>query len=174
MRRVYLIAFLVCLSNFVFSQQVIPTNDSTIINNLNLIENIYFKYLNPEEKKEAIRLLNETKYLVIDISDNSVSNSQIQLNVLNEAGFQALYDNVKKELSDDTKNTIILSIGKNGKITSSQLARLISLYSFDVYKEKLIKLISNNIIDPVNIGEVLGYFDSSVTRNQLAEYFRTR
>lgn len=161
------------LNGFSQSSQKDPTN--RIIENLSKIESLYFKSLTAQERKEAVSLLNETRNLVVN---NPVPKERpgdlSAFNVLSEESFLSLYESVRKELSDDAKNTLILAIGENGKITCTHLARLIALYTFDAYRERLLKAIADNIIDPVNIGLVLKHFDSSITRDQLAVFFRNR
>jgi hypothetical protein len=155
-----------------FSQDNNSNTASRIIQNLDRIESLYIKYLNFQEQQEAVKLLNETRNLIMN--SPIISLSQNDLNILNEASFLSLLDSVKKEVSDRSKTILIKAIGKRGKITCTQLSQLIALYSFDSNREELLMSIADSIIDPVNIGIVLKYFDSSITREKLAEYFRGR
>jgi hypothetical protein len=146
---------------------------SKLLQNLNTIENLYLKYLNPSEQRDAVRLLNETRNIII--GDNVALNLKVDysgLNVLNDASYKKLLESLKKEGADFNKTKLIQAIGKNGKITCEQLDGLISTYSFDSYKIELLKAISGNIIDPVNIGVVLSHFDSVTSRDEMVKYFQ--
>jgi hypothetical protein len=169
MRVLFVTVFVIILTQASFSQNNASTTNR-IIQNLNRIESIYFKYLTFKEQQEAIKLLNDTRDLIMKNSP-SIQND---LNLLNDESFSSLFESVKKEMADNSKTKLISAIGKNGKITSDQLSKLIALYTFDNYREELLRSIADNIIDPVNIGIVLKYFDSAIIREKLAEYFRNR
>ena len=172
MKRLAFSMFFICFFYSIFASPI--QNDSTakIIKNLNTIESMYFKYLTKQEQKEAISLINEVRSIIagIDIPVNNASNP----NVLNEEGFLSLYTSVKNEIGDSNKTKIILSIGRNGRITCSQLEKIIALYSFDHYRSELLMAIADNILDPVNIGVVAKHYDSSIDRDEIIKYFQTK
>jgi hypothetical protein len=167
-RLIFIGIFLLCVGvvySYTLPYKADP--ESRIIQNLNYIENMYFKYLSPHERKEAIRIMNETKALIVGI----VSGTAHYHNVMSDEAFFILYNSVKDEITDSTKTKIIQKSLANGKITCSQLEKLVALYTFDNRREELIKVIADRIIDPVNIEVVLQHFDSSVKRDQLRDFF---
>jgi hypothetical protein len=165
--------FLFIQSGFCQDNQNDPT--SKIIQNISRIESLYFKNLSTLDRQEAVKLVNETRSLIMENQvSKEIKTAQKDINILSEEGFKSLLDSVKDENSDASRTKIILSIGKKGRITSAQVAQLVALYKYDPEREKLIKSISDNIIDPVNIGVALKYFDSSRSRENLAEYFRNK
>lgn len=144
--------------------------ESRIMQNLSYIENMYFKYLSPQERKEAVRIMNETRELIVGI----FAGPAYHYNVMGEEAFLALYNDVKEEISDSAKTKIIQKALGNGNITCSQLGKLVALYSFDLWREELLKSIADKIIDPVNIEIVLQHFDSSINRDQMRDFFSKR
>lgn len=141
--------------------------ESRIIQNLNYIENMYFKHLSPHERREAVKIMNETKELVVGLTSGPVYHHSI----MGEEAFIILYNNVKNEISDSAKTKLIQKSLGNGKITCSQLGKLVALYKFDNRREELIKSVADKILDPVNIEVVLQHFDSSIKREQLRDFF---
>ena len=141
--------------------------ESRIIHNLNYIENMYFKYLSPHERREAVKIMNETRELIVGV----IGGPSHYHNIMGDEAFFILYNNVKKEITDSAKTKLIQKSLANGKITCSQLEKLVALYTFDNRREELIKGIADKIIDPVNIEVVLQHFDSSVKRDQLRDFF---
>jgi len=157
-----------------FAQSTAPDPKSVIISNLDQIERLYVTSLTGADRNEAIRLMNETRSLIAGMPIEAFGiKSPLRGNLLNEDGFASLYAQVGAESSDKSKTTIIESIGKTGMITSAQVGKLISLYNFDTYKEELLRGIAYNIIDPVNIGEALKYFDSAISKDRMAEFFKS-
>jgi hypothetical protein len=175
MRKLVLLGLVLVLAQNGFSQSGPKDPTSRIIDNLGKIESLYFKNLTPQERQEAVRLLNETRSLVVgNPAPPDRSGGFSERNILGDESFQSLYDSVKNEPVEDSKSKLILAIGKNGKLTCAQLSQLVALYTFDSSRESLIRSLADNIFDPVNIGIVLKYFDSSITRDKLAEFFRNR
>jgi len=166
-RLIFVSLFLLCVGgaySYTFPFRDDP--ESRIMRNLNYIENMYFRYLNSHERKEAVRLLNETKELIV----RNIGGS-IYPNIMSEESFLILFNNVKNEITDASKTKVIQASLGNGKITCSQLERLIAVYKFDNRRVELIKSIADKIIDPVNIEVVLQHIDSSLRRNELRELF---
>jgi len=158
-----------------FGQEKLVDNSAKIISNLNRIETLYFKCLSQKEKEEATQLLNETRKLAVGNSvSTGDSDKRYRQNVLSEDGFQVLLDSVKKEKFEESKTDIVMTIGKNGRITCAQLENIISLYKFDLYREGLIRKIIDNVIDPVNIDPVLKHIDNSITRENLKIWVQNR
>lgn len=168
MRRLAFVSiFILCVG--VAYSYTFPFRDdpeSRIMQNLNYIESMYFKYLSPHERREAVRIMNETKGLIV----GSI-NSPIYHHIMSEEAFLVLYNNVKNEIADASRTKVIQTSLGNGKITCSQLERLIAVYKFDNRRVELIKSIADKIIDPVNIEVVLQHIDSSLRRNELREFF---
>ncbi len=175
MRYFFLTVFILFFSQLGFPQDYKNDPASKIIQNLSQIESLYFKNLNTRERQEALRLVNETRTLVVEnVISKEKESEQKDLNILSEEGFKSLMASVKNESSDRSKTKLIMSIGKNGKITSAQAAQFVALYKFDRDREDLLKSISDNIIDPVNIGLALKYIDSSSIRDKLVDYYRNK
>ena len=87
---------------------------------------------------------------------------------------QSLLSSIKSEGSDLSKTKIVLTIGKNGRITAAQLEKIVALYTFDNYREDLIRNIIDNVVDPVNMALVLRHFDNSITRDNLGKWLQSR
>lgn len=148
---------------------------ATAMSNLSRIENLYFKYLSAQERQEATRLINETRGIVVGLQssqDNPPRGND--LNILSDESLQSLLDSLKSENSDYSKNGMVLTIAKNGKITAAQLEKIVALYTFDKYREDLIHNIINSVVDPVNMPLVLRHFDSQVTRDNLGRWLQNR
>ncbi len=168
----YLFAFLlVVVSLCLFAETQAETNKKKIVSNLKRIEDTYFKYLSFQERREAIAILDETMKMIQSaefVTKPDDKNSEG--NVLSEEGLQNLLKDVMSTIDEDNKTTMILAIGKKGKITCSQLRKLIETYKFDSYKVKLIKAIYPHILDPVNITLITTTISSSLTRSELEKY----
>lgn len=172
MKKSLMIAFAISLCGVAFSEPTVGDTRAKILANLNAVESSYLKYLRGEELLNAVALLNETRGLIVGIvlpipETSSLGNS----NLLSEEAFVEMFMRVKNEPSDSIKISIIMSIGKSGKVTCSQVGRLIACFSFDHYKGELLRKIARNIIDPVNIGLMIKHINSSITRNEMVEYF---
>ena len=168
------VAFL--LTIFAVSAQNKPVDTTaTAMSNLNRIENLYFKYLSSQERQEATRLLNETRGILVGIQSSQDNPSkQNDLNILSDESLQSLLSSIKSEGSDLSKTKIVLTIGKNGRITAAQLEKIVALYTFDNYREDLIRNIIDNVVDPVNMALVLRHFDNSITRDNLGKWLQSR
>lgn len=142
--------------------------ESRIMQNLSYIENMYFKYLSPHERMEAIRIMNETRELIVGVFDGPVYH---HYSIMGDEAFFVLYNSVKNETTDSAKTKLIQKSLSNGKITCSQLEKLVALLTLDNWREELIKSIAGKIIDPVNIEVVLQHFDSSAKRDQMRDFF---
>jgi Ca2+-binding EF-hand superfamily protein len=91
-------------------------------------------------------------------------------NKLSDEGFQSLLKQVSGTLDGNEKTRIILTIGKEGKISSSQFKQLLDTYNFDNDKVECIKSVYKNVYDRVNINLVLSTVRNSILRSQLADY----
>jgi hypothetical protein len=159
----------------VFSEPSRQEPHVIIARDLNTIENMYLKYLNSSEQREAIGLLNEIRSLLYQIdSKEKETFPKVDPNILSNDSFISLLDNVNREKADFNKTPIIQAIGKKGKVTCAQLEKLVATYTFDSYKVEIIKWIADNIIDPVNIGIVLVHIDNSYTRKEISDFFQNR
>jgi len=161
---------------FAISAQNKPLdNTATAMSNLSRIENLYFKYLSAQERQEATRLLNETRGILVGMqSSQDNPPKRNELNILSDDSLQSLLSSIKSEGSDLSKTRIVLTIGKNGRITAAQLEKIIALYTFDNYREDLIRNIIDNVVDPVNMALVLRHFDNSITRDNLGKWLQNR
>jgi len=148
-----------------------------IVENLKQIEDLYISKLNFEERRKAIELLNDVLRKLYQLDDSQLNNcgdnNKFNHNsiVLNDEGFKDLYDQVKNELNEDHKTKLIQSIGKDGLILSSQLAKLIQTYNFESGKVKCIKAIYKNIYDKANIGMVLKHL---MVKDEIIEFINDK
>lgn len=167
-----IILFILCASyvagDFVHDNR--ESDETKAIQNLNQIENLYFKYLNKRERQEAIFLLNQTRRLIINGPHQSIPHATL----LDSKAYNIMLENVKIASSDIERNKIIQSIGGNRKISCEQLESFITCYTFNSYKEDIVKKMADKIIDPINIGVVIRHIESSITRDNLYDYFKDR
>ncbi|MBN1409493.1 MAG: DUF4476 domain-containing protein [Spirochaetales bacterium] len=166
MKKIIIVINLLLLCHLAFSEDTSQQAAlDRIINNLEMIENSYFKYLDFKERRTALKIIDEIIAMVRgdDIVIDTTS-------VLSDEAFDEMLKNIKNEANSNSKSSIILSIGKKGKIKCSQLKLLLETYSFDSEKVKLIKNIYPQIADPVNTVLVTATIDSSFTRDELNKW----
>lgn len=165
----YTILFFLLGLCFISAQNNFDDSITIINRNLDKIESLYLQYLSGDEKQEAVTLANEIREI---LNGNSYLTSlNNNYNILSEEGFVLLYQNVENEITDFRKTETLVEFLASGKIFCRHLEKLILLYSSDLTKEKMIQAISDNILDPVNIGIVLQHINSTIIRDNLIEYF---
>lgn len=161
-KYLYFICIFLLGLTFIAAQNDLDDSKTIIFRDLDKIESLYFKNLSSRDKQEALSLTNEIRELLISCNN---------YNILSEDGFELLYQNVENEITEFSKTEALIESIGTAKIFCRQLEKLISLYSSDLMKEKLIQSISDNILDPVNIGVVLQHINSAIIRDNLTEYF---
>lgn len=148
-----------------FGQSI--TYEQKINENLEKIENMYISKLSYSERRKAINLLDETIDLI-----NIVSNKK-DFHIVSDTAFQALLSQIKGTIDESKKNKLIMSIGYDGKILTSQLKAILETYSFDRYKAECIKQIYHNMYDKENISIVIKLIDSDFTKDELIDFIKT-
>jgi len=161
-KLLYTVLFFLLGLCFITAQNNFDDSITIVNRNLDKIESLYLQYLSGAEKQEALALTNEIREILSSNND---------YNILSEEGFVLLYQNVENEITDFRKTEALIEFLASGKIFCRHLEKLILLYSSDLTKEKLIQSISDNILDPVNIGIVLQHINSTIIRDNLIEYF---
>ena len=78
---------------------------------------------------------------------------------MNERDFQSLYNKVKsKPFKDDQLELLENGIG-NRKLSCKQCVRMMSIYTFDDDKLKVLKILTPNIVDQENYDEIIDALD---------------
>lgn len=84
-------------------------------------------------------------------------------NKYEEGEFSALLSKIKRAPFKDEKFEVIARSASKGRFTCSQCARIMSIFSFDDDKLKVVELLQNSISDPANYRAVINVltFESS-------------
>jgi hypothetical protein len=146
------------------------TGQVMIIEKLKQIENSYISRLDFEERREAIRLMDEILISIKNTPEMSCQNrfsKDRHSSILSDDGFQELLKLVKGEINEDRKTNLIQTCAIDGHILSTQLALLLSTYSFDSYKIDCIKKVYPHVYDKVNSGILFEQIHNSILRDEL-------
>ncbi len=144
---------------------------------LSQIEDLYFSKLTFEERRTAIKLVDEilvivAKYDAVPASTAGAASTAGNagttpaagnVSVLSDDAFAYMLKEVKGTIDDDKKIAIIKSIGKDGMILCAQLKKCLETFSFESGKVKCIKELYVKIADKANFSVVLSAltYDSS-------------
>ena len=93
MRYYSKILLLILFASYVDGNFVHDNRDRDVtkaMQNLNQIENLYFKYLNKRERQEAVFLLNQTRRLIISRPHQSISHGAL----LNSKSYNIMLTNI--------------------------------------------------------------------------------
>jgi len=74
--------------------------------------------------------------------------------------FQRLYEKVKSRPFKDDQFEMMLVASRNNRLSCRQCAKLMSLYTFDDDKIKVLKIFASGIVDIENYDEILNVIDS--------------
>lgn len=170
-----LIIVFMCVGSSLFSSDL-KVKEQTAIDKLKEIENKYYKYLSFDERREAIKLMDE----IIDIINseekltkpNKKETKLNKNNIILDSVFDELLENVSHEAFGDDQVRMILAIGEKGYLYSSQLKLLVDEIDRDQYKTELIKKIYSNIIDPVNLVIVTESYTFSSDRENIESWLQ--
>lgn len=141
-----------------------------LIDNLKAIENVYFKYLTFETRREAVNLMDQIMKQISMVSDIDREEQRM----ISDESFSILLKNVSGEISGSTQVRMIMAIGKNGYIRCAQLKMLVEEITFNTYKIQLIKEIYPNILDPVNLVSITSLISSFFKREELEAWLSER
>ncbi len=138
-----------------------------ILENLKEMEDLYISKLNKTEKRQALRLMNETIHLIKQRNEKSFVNPLI----LSNETIVMLINEMKSISGADEKTNLLLTFVPHGMMLSSQVKEILELYNFDSHKIEMIKSIYKFVYDKQNMFMVLSSF-SSFDKEELLEYFR--
>lgn len=170
-----LIIVFICVGTSLFSSDL-KVKEKSAIDKLKEIENKYYKYLSFEERREAIKLMDD----IIDIisseeeltKPNKKETKINKKNIILDSVFDELLENVSQEAFGDDQVRMILAIGEKGYLYSSQLKLLVDEIDRDKYKTELINKIYPNIIDPVNLVIVTQSYTFSSNKKNIESWLQ--
>lgn len=162
--------------NFVYSEnsRINPDSKTKIIENLKLIENKYFKYLDFEERREAIRLLDEALTLLNYYSNTNYLIKDSNPNLLSDESLKELVKVLNDKRFDSERTDTIMAISKKGGITVKQLKLLLKTYQFDEGKSDCIVNVYDRIYDKINVNLLLTTISSEITKIRLTAFFNSK
>ena len=100
--------------------------ESRIIHNLDYIENMYFKYLSPHERREAVKIMNETRELIVGV----IGGPSHYHNIMGDEAFLFSITMLKRDngFGQDKTNPEIPGQRENNLFAPE---KLVALYTFD-------------------------------------------
>lgn len=93
---------------------------------------------------------------------------------LSDREFSVLYTKVKNASFDDRKFDLIEVASLGCNYSCSQVARILSLFSFSDRKMKALKMMGPYVVDPGNASEIYKMFNFSSDRDKAAEIIQGR
>lgn len=173
------VVMLILLSGMAYSDvrtdknQVLNETKLKILENLKQIENSYFKLLDFEERRKALRLMDETIKMVLNEElGKKYQSHRAEPNVMGDEAFKMLLKQVNETVSDTTKTDLIISACANGFISVVQMRSLLESYSFKDNKVYCIETVYDRIYDKANISILIALFPDSFARDRLVKYIK--
>lgn len=90
--------------------------------------------------------------------------------VMNEVDFNKFYNSITSAVFDSDKNAVIDLGLASSDFTTTQIARIVSLYTFDKDKLPLLKKFYRNTADKANYFSLLEKLDFISSKNELKEF----
>jgi hypothetical protein len=168
-----------CLGLFVATVSFAQTHDpgsarkEQIKANLKSIEDTYFKYLNFEERRIAIDLMNRTIALVDDANLDSSALGDRAFNTLDEKDMPGLLQQLNGTIGASEKLSLLKSVSIHAWFLSSQVRSIVDTFTFDDDKVSAIKQVYDRIIDKKNLSVLLPAIGNPFVREKLSKYFQT-
>lgn len=165
-----IVSFIVFFVNLNAQDNTNGEKKNLLINNLKKIEDLYFKYLNFSERREALELLDQSLAILKD-EKFIISNEATELN---DEVFNVLLNDVNSTIMHSEKNEKIIGMAKKVKLSSHQLYKLLENYKFDDDKIKVIKAVYTQINDTENMVLVTPLIENSILRTELEKWIWDR
>ena len=104
----------------------------------------------------------------------SVSSPTIFVRGMRSADFQRFYNDVKARGFKDTQLEMMEELAVDNSLSCHQCARLMSLYTFDDDKMKVLRIFAPHIADKENYEEILQELTSLFKRNDAKALLKVR
>ncbi len=124
----------------------------------------YELYVNPQvlEGSEEVRAEIETK-----------PEPEPKPKPMDEISFSKLINSMKKEAFEDTRLKILKLSAKKNYFTTSQLKRILEVFTFEDNKVKAFKIVYPRLVDKENVHDVLDSFKFSSTKDEIVEWIES-
>lgn len=154
MKKIIILLFILPFT--LFAQEK-PTQKEIVINKLRILENKYFSYLSFDERREAIKLMDEIIEIVNPKQNPQIEDEEprIQLNLMSSEEFTKFYSEYNDRSSRDEKIDYILEYGIYYNFTCFQIKKLVESIGIGDQQADVIKILYKKIIDPENIQYVV-------------------
>jgi hypothetical protein len=157
--------------NYLSSNQI----KDKIYDNLEKLELIYLKKLNPRDYNASKELIFESILLLFSIPDFEFDNYYY---VMSEFDFKIFLSDLKNEFFTEDKLTLIETVALNNYFTIAQVYQILEYIDFDSDRIDAFRILLPSIVDKYNSYRILNLFtnstDKQTIRNLISNYIHRR
>jgi len=163
-----LILTFIIFQSFIFSQEYFERNylssnqiKDRIYQNLEKVELLFLKKLNPRDYSSAKELLVESYLLLFSIPDFEFDNNYY---VMTENDFIMLLSDLRQESFTEDKLSIIELVSASNFFTVSQVYQILETIDFSEDRIEAVELLFPSVIDKYNAYRLLSLFNNSIDK----------